>query len=67
MSPLAWKPQSNEVYQQWINDILTEVSEELNDWELSFVGDMEIRLQFHQLPTEAQAKKLEDIYAKYTK
>lgn len=63
----VWKPESIETYQQWVNDILGEASEELTQWESTFIGDMQIRLAQRWILTQGQAEKLEDIYARYTK
>ena len=62
-----WKPQSTETYQQWVDDIIEEASDELTVWESTFVGDMQIRLASRWILTERQAQTLEDIYVRYTK
>jgi len=62
-----WKPQSIEVYRGWTDAILSEASEQLTDWEAKFVSDMDDRLSMLASLTQAQAEKLETIYAKYTK
>lgn len=61
-----WKPQPFEVLQQWIDDILVEASDELNDWETQFIEDMAIRVANKWALTETQEKKLETIYAEKT-
>ena len=64
---LIWKPQLIEVYQEWIDAIVNEASDELNDWENTFIDVMQDRLDSGWNLTENQANKLEQIYAKYTK
>jgi hypothetical protein len=61
-----WQPQPFEVLQQWINDIIEEASDELNDWETKFIDDMRIRVMNKWPLTETQEKKLESIYADKT-
>jgi len=63
---LIWKPQLIEVYQEWIDAIVNEASDELNDWENTFVESMQGRLDNGWNLSENQANKLEQIYAKYT-
>ena len=65
--PFAWKPQDRDVINHWINTILDEASDTLTDWETNFVNDMQIRLANKWSWTEAQEKKLEQIYADKTK
>lgn len=60
-----WKPQPREVYQAWIDTILTEASDDLNDWELKFIESIQKHLYYADL-TEMQAEKLEDIYVEKT-
>jgi len=59
--PLIWKHQPREVYQGWIDVIMTEASDELNDWESSFLDSIQKHLYYGDL-TESQAEKLESIY-----
>lgn len=61
-----WQPQPFEVLQQWIDDILEEASDELNDWETKFIDDMRTRVINKWPLTETQEKKLESIYADKT-
>lgn len=61
-----WQPQPFEVLQQWIDDILAEASDELNDWESNFIEDMAIRVTNRWPLNENQEKKLETIYAEKT-
>ena len=65
--PFAWQRQDRDVINHWINTILEEASDSLNEWETNFVNDMQMRLQNGWSWTEAQEKKLESIYAEKTK
>lgn len=62
----AWTPQPREVLQSWVDAILEEASEDLTDWETTFVSDMQIRLANKWPWTKAQEEKLEAIYADKT-
>jgi thiaminase len=61
-----WKPQDAKVYQDWIDTILDEAEGELNDWERNFIEDIQISLNRKGKLTQAQAEKLEQIYASKT-
>lgn len=61
-----WTPQPIEVYKSWVDAIASEASDDLNDWEATFIGGLDIRLTMGRNLTESQAEKLEQIYAKYT-
>lgn len=61
-----WVGQSFEVLKKWIDDILEEASDQLNDWETKFIEDMNIRVSNKWPLTETQEKKLESIYADKT-
>ena len=61
-----WKPQPREVYQHWIDTILAEASDKLNDWESSFIENIQTSLSLYGRLTEKQADKLERIYAEKT-
>jgi len=63
--PLIWKPKDKEILQHWIDVILDEASDELDDWESSFLESIQNRLHYNTL-TEAQESKLEDLYVKHT-
>lgn len=65
MAPI-WKPKDPKVLRQWLDDILTEASDTLTDWESRFCADMDIRLTVGSTLTEEQEKKLEEIYAEKT-
>ncbi len=62
-----WQSQPREVLQSWIDAILEESSDELNDWESHFINDMAIRIANDWPITEGQERKLESIYAEKTK
>lgn len=62
-----WKPQPIEVYQSWVDAILNEASDDLNDWETKFMDNIQIRLNFGNQLTEEQVRKLEEIYTTTTK
>jgi len=62
---VIWKPQPREVYQEWIDTIITEASDDLNDWESKFIESIQRHLYYGDL-TEAQAEKLESIYVEKT-
>lgn len=57
--------------EMWLEAILTEYSDKLNEWETNFVNDMDIKFQnSHHAGFElsqAQLDKLEQIYNKYNK
>jgi hypothetical protein len=61
-----WQQQPFEVLQQWIDAIIDEASDELNDWETGFVEDMRVKVLNRWSLTESQEKKLESIYAEKT-
>lgn len=66
----VWKPQSNLVYEDWIDRIIADSEascKELNDWELKFIHSIQMRLKMKQFISQAIADKLEEIYIKYTK
>lgn len=61
-----WQPQPFEVLQHWIDDILEEASDELNDWEIKFIEDMAIRVSNKWQLSQSQEEKLETIYSEKT-
>lgn len=63
----VWHPQPIEIYQSWVDAIIEEASDELNDWETKFMDNIQIRLNFGNQLTEEQARKLEEIYTTVTK
>jgi len=64
--PPIWKPQPNEVLQQWVNVIITEALDDLNEWETNFINDMKIRIDNRWELTRTQQDRLEQIYADKT-
>lgn len=65
MAPI-WRPQTFEVLQQWIDDIIEEASDDLTDWETKFVDDMRIRVLNKWQLSQRQEEILERIYAEKT-
>lgn len=61
-----WRPHPVEVYADWIETIIQEASDELNDWEINFIDDMRLRTDNGIQLTQGQAEKLEQIYADKT-
>lgn len=62
-----WEPQPTVVLLNWINTILEEASDELNDWETKFIEDMHVRVLNGWKLTQTQEQKLESIYADKTR
>jgi len=61
-----WKSQSPKVHREWLDTIIKEASDKLNDWETTFIESIERQLDRRTPLTQAQEEKLEDIYANYT-
>lgn len=61
-----WKPQPKEVYVSWVESILTESSEKLNDWERGFIESVGNYLDRGWNLSRKQAETLERIYAEKT-
>lgn len=64
--PEIWHQQSWDTLEYWVNTILEEASDELNDWETNFVNDIQIRISNRRPLTKLQQDKLEHIYAEKT-
>ena len=62
----VWQPQTKEVLLSWIEAIINEASDELNDWETGFIEDMHVRILSGWSLTQTQEEKLESIYADKT-
>lgn len=62
-----YRPYDESTYREWIDAILSEASDELTDWESSFVESLQTQLNYNSNFSQAQTEKLERIYAKYTK
>ena len=61
-----WQPQPREVLLSWIEAIINEASDQLNDWETKFIEDMHVRILGGGSLTQPQEEKLESIYADKT-
>ena len=61
-----WQPQPLEVHRKWLETIIDEASDSLNDWENSFISDMSVILANGWTLTERQEQTLERIYADKT-
>ncbi len=61
-----WKPNPDNML-HYFNTIVEEASDDLNAWELKFISDIESRVRSKVPLSEAQEKKLEQIYCNYTK
>lgn len=62
-----WNPQSNEVLKSWVEAIIDEASDDLNDWETKFIHDIQIKVANNWSLTQKQEETLERIYADKTK
>jgi hypothetical protein len=62
-----WKPYDKETYEMWLDAIVNEASNELNDWETKFINDMRTQLAYNSNFTHNQSDQIEKIYTKYTK
>lgn len=61
-----WRPLSLETYKGWVEQILEQAQDNLSEWETTFVYDMQRKLGRGGVLTQAQAEKLESIYAEKT-
>lgn len=61
-----WKPQPNDTHKHWVEAILAEALDKLNDWETNFMEDISTIVLNGRTLTESQEKKLEQLYAKHT-
>lgn len=62
-----WQPQSSEVLQSWIDALVNEASDELTDWENSFLDSIRGHLNLRGTLTQRQEEILERIYTEKTK
>lgn len=62
-----WKPKDPELLRAWVDSIYVEASDELNDWEFTFIDSIYNRLVRGLQLSQAQEEKLESIYAEKTK
>ena len=61
-----WSPQSPEVLRHWVDTILMEASDKLNDWESTFIENISYKLDLKMRLTQVQEEKLESIYVEKT-
>lgn len=61
-----WKPKDNATLKEWVEAVIDEASDDLNDWETNFIEDMRIKIEAGMTLTQAQEEKLEKIYANKT-
>jgi hypothetical protein len=61
-----WRPLDPAIYKEWVRELLEEQSEALTSWETDFLASIETQLIRWRTLTEAQATKLESIYAEKT-
>lgn len=66
MAPI-WKPQDVSTYKTWVDTIINEASDDLSDWENSFLDSISGKLTLGYNLSENQAEKLEELYTKHTK
>jgi hypothetical protein len=59
---VLWKPLPIETYKHWVDAILEEASEDLNEWQSGFIASIKDRLDKNITLTERQAIALESIY-----
>jgi hypothetical protein len=62
-----WHPYDAQTYELWLDAIVDEASDQLNDWESKFINDMQNQLRFNSNFTRNQSDMIEKIYTKYTK
>jgi hypothetical protein len=62
-----WHPYDAQTYELWLDAIIDEASDQLNDWESKFINDMQNQLRFNSNFTRNQSDMIEKIYTKYTK
>jgi hypothetical protein len=63
----VWEPRDPTVLRDWVEAVLKEASDDLNDWETKFISNMEDLLDRGLRLTQNQEEKLEAIYAAKTK
>lgn len=61
-----WQSLDNETHKRWVDTILNEASDELTDWETTFINNISIRVHNGASLTQAQEETLERIYAEKT-
>ena len=65
--PPIWKPLDNETLKNWLEAIINEASDQLDDWETTFIENIGTKILSGWPLTQSQQEKFEEIYAKYTK
>lgn len=65
--PRIWRSVGYDTLRHWIDAINEEASDQLSDWEMRFMTDINIRVSNRIPLTQAQEEKLEQIYATHTK
>lgn len=63
----VWEPKDIDLLISWKDAVLNEASDELNDWENSFIESISLKLDRRNPLTERQEEILERIYAEKTK
>lgn len=61
-----WKSQTPKVHREWLDTVITEASDKLNDWETTFIESIERQLDKRIPLSQSQEEKLESIYSNYT-
>ena len=61
-----WEPQLIHVYKTWVDAIIDEAQDKLNDWESNFVDSIENQIDNNRNLSQKQAEILERIYAEKT-
>jgi len=61
-----WKPKDPKLLRSWLDAIIDEASDELNDWEKNFIDNMERTMNEGWTLSRSQEEKLEQIYARKT-
>ena len=62
--PEIWYPQNPRIYQDWIDTIENELSDELTSWETTFVDSLSSQLKAGRQLSQKQEEILEKIYAR---
>lgn len=65
--PPIWKPASKETLRHYIETVLDEASDDLNDWETKFIENVDRITQIGGSLSKKQEEILERIYAEKTK
>ena len=63
----VWVPKDQELLQSWIDAIVEEASDDLTDWEASFIDSIQGQLLKKGSLSQGQEEILERIYAEKTK